>query len=1434
MKCVSYHKRVLRESGRGLAWVCILLSALFVLVEAITWSHIALAADMGQKIADKAKELAWPEGKESESLSAPTDAFVEATNRVNTPNNNDCLSFVKTVVRDSGADTDFPNENGPQESDLVEYMTASSKWEQIDTTNEADLKPGDILVSADTSGQGRKHIFVFIGDGKVGDANLNAWYGRIEKLEDQWWGGGVPFYYSGNKYKVFRNVSSGSSSSSNNRTSVGAQKSQIPAGQLEEFAQNDIIFYDPSDCVEGADGNTLCSDDGTARGVYWSVLSTYFNDPIKIAGVVGNLANEGGMNPVAWEGYPSSGNGGVNGSGELVGGWDAYYNGTIQRTGVGAFAITSGLNNYLHYVNENAPEYVNYFKNTKEYSYNFLWHPGCAVDSNHSSYGDCLLEKIGAAEFRKLVEFEVAYALGDNFNPTTTKSYMDKNFSTPTEAAIWWMDEWERPRERNPDARGRDAEKAYDDYKDFSCSTGGNCPKLAELRTRMWTEASQTDRENFMYVVEREDYTIAGVEGFMNQVISKHGVPSGKLSDWLDHQCYEFGGGMSCRGDHTITSSDQDMINEALAGSNHIKFAMGNATGGSGVGAGKIVCVWDGTKCREDVDYSAEGGTGVCSVYSPSPEFGECWGLEGDDDWAAEMERECGASSTGTSASSNATSSSNTGSLSASGQVSGSEITWIGDSDSALATDSNGNHLVQTIFPGVDYGPSFNDSTSYIQSCKGISSSCTSNNPSGLEIVRKLVGEGKLRKYLVFALGGNDGWTQDSMNTFLRLVGNDTKVILTTTKYRGADYTENNALVKKTANEHDNIYVADVAANYKDEYMDSSGIEFTAEGAEMFMQTIKDALEVAAGGSGVPYRSGVEWDNGWIVPGTMEGLVIEDVTTGDVQLSESQVQPIGAYTTDGGKPNKILLHSTDGSTPGLAAYPSNNMYPAHFTIDVKNKSISQHFSIYQPSMAVGVYDKEGPIQFEIVGFSEHDVGYTPEYDLFNYSDEDWEYLAKVMIAINEETGIPLTSSVDWAHGNNELSPDEFKKYEGVLGHMHTPENEKIDPGDIWKFVSAAIERLRGSDGCTTYVGEYPEYIQSDEPWGSMPYGGSTMASAGCGAVSMAMLATVAAGQDVLPTDIANLLGDEYYNSTSVSVLDPKVGEYYGFEVKTDTSSSVEETKTKFRQYLQDGYMIHFTGAGCYTGFQWGDYCSAGHVIGLFSIDGNDKVMQANPAFGGNQEASLDEMAKAKLWDDFTAIKGGGGSTKACNSGVCKNNSGTNSSSVVSSAGLTKEQAQKVADYYNSDRVSASNFIDGVIPSSCAKVNCVSFSYWFVSAFTDASEKGATSGIIGDGSYIADTGLPGLGWQTGNDPTPFSVFGGSGSSAWSHTGVVVGTADDGEYLTIEAAYCAYGAKVMTKPASYFANGVGILAYPGDHFTPDKEHLGNQSLNEIIGN
>ncbi|MBQ1298362.1 hypothetical protein IIY24_00785, partial [Candidatus Saccharibacteria bacterium] len=172
-------------------------------------------------------------------------------------------------------------------------------------------------------------------------------------------------------------------------------------------------------------------------------------------------------------------------------------------------------------------------------------------------------------------------------------------------------------------------------------SSGNTCAKLGELRTEMWNNASQSDKESFMQVVIEEDPSIAGVEGYMNQIVSKHGT-DGTLSDWLSEQCPAFRGGRSCSESHTITSEEQGWINEALNGSNNIRFAIGNATGGSGVGAGKIVCVWDGNKCRDDVDYTVNDGKSGCSTYSPSYSFGECWGLEGEDDWAKEMESNCG------------------------------------------------------------------------------------------------------------------------------------------------------------------------------------------------------------------------------------------------------------------------------------------------------------------------------------------------------------------------------------------------------------------------------------------------------------------------------------------------------------------------------------------------------------------------------------------------------------------------------------------------------------------------------------------------------------------------------------------------------------------------------------------------------------------------
>ena len=204
-----------------------------------------------------------------------------------------------------------------------------------------------------------------------------------------------------------------------------------------------------------------------------------------------------------------------------------------------------------------------------------------------------------------------------------------------------------------------------------------------------------------------------------------------------------------------------------------------------------------------------------------------------------------------------------------------------------------------------------------------------------------------------------------------------------------------------------------------------------------------------------------KWEDGWLVEDSISGLIHEDVTArGDLK---EPVNPVGSYITSDGKPNKILLHSTEGHLNGFAAY-GDNKYPAHFTIDPRNKTASQHFSIYQPALAIANYDQAGPIQIEIVGYSDPtSAGYTAEEDLRNFSDEDWDYLAMLLQSIANETGIPLTSTVSWADGTPRLSVLDFIQYEGILGHMHAPGNNHSDPHDIWDYVEAAIERNGGYD-----------------------------------------------------------------------------------------------------------------------------------------------------------------------------------------------------------------------------------------------------------------------------------------------------------------------------------------------------------------------------------
>ena len=255
---------------------------------------------------------------------------------------------------------------------------------------------------------------------------------------------------------------------------------------------------------------------------------------------------------------------------------------------------------------------------------------------------------------------------------------------------------------------------------------------------------------------------------------------------------------------------------------------------------------------------------------------------------------------------------------------------------------------------------------------------------------------------------------------------------------------------------------------------------------------------------------------------------------------------------------------------------------------------------------------------------------------------------------------------------------------------------------------------------------------------------------------MAMLATVATGQDIFPNDIADLLGNQYYDSTSIATLDPIVGKHYGFDVEVVNTSGVEDTKTKMRDYLKKGYMIHFTGRGCYPGFIYASGgCTKGHVIGLFDIDDNDIVTQANSGMGEvHQKASLDDMANALNFGVFTAIKGGNGSKNNCNN-LCNNKN-----SSVGADGLTEEQAQKVAHYYNTQHKPR---------GCCGLTNCVEFSNFFVSELTTKGTPGGYS-VSGDGREVAPNLIANGQAEGGTEPRVWAVF---SKTSGNHTGVVVG-------------------------------------------------------------
>ena len=190
-------------------------------------------------------------------------------------------------------------------------------------------------------------------------------------------------------------------------------------------------------------------------------------------------------------------------------------------------------------------------------------------------------------------------------------------------------------------------------------------------------------------------------------------------------------------------------------------------------------------------------------------------------------------------------------------------------------------------------------------------------------------------------------------------------------------------------------------------------------------------------------------------------------------------------------PNKITLHSVEGpgNSSNTSVLPYFDKYPPHFSVDVKNRKVYQHFPIYLTSTAVASHDDTAGVQIEIFGYSDAALAKSNGYSqwiLSEFSDDELSYIAELLRGISKATGIPLTSTADWSGDANytpRLSANEFASYQGIIGHRQVPDNDHWDPHGLWdnlkKILDSSIDSSDSTSSDTSVSTENSSQIKNN-------------------------------------------------------------------------------------------------------------------------------------------------------------------------------------------------------------------------------------------------------------------------------------------------------------------------------------------------------------------
>lgn len=226
----------------------------------------------------------------------------------------------------------------------------------------------------------------------------------------------------------------------------------------------------------------------------------------------------------------------------------------------------------------------------------------------------------------------------------------------------------------------------------------------------------------------------------------------------------------------------------------------------------------------------------------------------------------------------------------------------------------------------------------------------------------------------------------------------------------------------------------------------------------------------------------IAWSSdGWI-SGGLEGYYKDEASSWGIKVDKAANKEFATEVGTGGGskgPNKILLHSSESAggfedTVKTMYSPSYSdadrdtaSRPPHFTVDIKNHKVYQHFSIRRTSGAIKDHDDIAGIQISIIGYTADETT-GGEWNLrkkTNFSSDDWKYLLALMMSISEKTGAKIESkNLNWKSSDDKMSVSQMESFNGVMGHMHAADNNNSDPKDIWQFIEPLIEVSESGTG----------------------------------------------------------------------------------------------------------------------------------------------------------------------------------------------------------------------------------------------------------------------------------------------------------------------------------------------------------------------------------